>query len=348
MLLIPENKTQIGGPASFLQNFKTFLKLKGYAFITSSFHNASTLFILIQHNLKALKKYKRYKKPIIQRLDGIFYPSKHGEEYVSRNENIKEIYFNFASHVIFQSEYCKKQCFDMFGEISENKYSVIHNGADTNIFFPDSEKPSIHKYKFITTGVFRNRIMLQPIIEALDSLKDKAKFSLTVVGPINDPSLNSYIQRAYVNHIPEVDLLHMAQLLREHHIFIYSHLNPPCPNSVIEAISCGLPIVGFNSGSMKELCSFSSDLLAYVSNETFQKEEDFKAQKLAEKIVLCISKFDHYKNLALSNSNKFDFDTCGEQYTTLFKRYERKSNSIYLKVYRIILRIIDNMIKKVN
>jgi glycosyltransferase involved in cell wall biosynthesis len=32
-----------------------------------------------------------------------------------------------------------------------------------------------------------------------------------------------------------------------------AEINAPCPNSVIEALACGLPVVSFNTGSLPEL-----------------------------------------------------------------------------------------------
>jgi glycosyltransferase involved in cell wall biosynthesis len=40
---------------------------------------------------------------------------------------------------------------------------------------------------------------------------------------------------------------------RSAHLYFSAELNPPCPNAVIEALACGLPVVGFDTGSLLEL-----------------------------------------------------------------------------------------------
>ena len=86
--------------------------------------------------------------------------------------------------------------------------------------------------------------MLEPVIKALDTISN-FDFELNVIGPIVNDNLLDLINRDYINHLGSKDSHQIAALLREHHIFIYSHLNPPCPNSVLEAIASGLPVVGF-------------------------------------------------------------------------------------------------------
>ena len=46
---------------------------------------------------------------------------------------------------------------------------------------------------------------------------------------------------------------HIPWLMRSSHLLFSAEVNPPCPNSVIESLACGLPVVGFDTGSLAEL-----------------------------------------------------------------------------------------------
>ena len=97
-----------------------------------------------------------------------------------------------------------------------------------------------------------------------------------MIGPLINPEIEGFFQREYIQYLGPKNPYEIAEVLQNSHLFIHSQLNDNCPNSVLEAISCGLPVVGFNSGAMSELCFFSKELLAYVSDDIFQKYEDLR------------------------------------------------------------------------
>lgn len=328
-LYIPFDRfTETGGPATFMKNLKLFLDDSGFKYL-NSIDNADSIFFPIMFDIDALEKIKRANGTIIQRLDGIYYPQKHGENHVELNKEIKNIYNNFADFVVFQSEYSKKQCFEMLGKKNEEEYSLIVNGVNTGIFYPAESFPDPEeKIKFVTSGRFRNIDMIEPVIKALDSLEGEFPFELNVIGPVTDDSLDSLFDRDYINMLGDRDMMEVAGILRENHIFIYSHLNPPCPNSVLEAIATGLPLTGFNSGAMEELLPFSKDLLAYVSDEVFQSYSDFDYKKLAEKLKICVQDYDKYRDAAIANCKNYSFENCGNKYIEAFGRAEK--NECYI------------------
>ena len=70
--------------------------------------------------------------------------------------------------------------------------------------------------------------------------------------------------RGVVRHadIPAID--------RSAHLFFSADINAACPNSVIEAMACGLPVVAYDTGSMKELLTDRSGRLADYGGDVWQ------------------------------------------------------------------------------
>ncbi len=328
-LHIPFDEFQyIGGAPTFLRNLRAYLDTHHIP-CHPSLDAASVLFFPTSFYLSRVQRFKQRGGYVVQRLDGIYYPSKHGETYQTFNHDAKIIYQDYADTVIFQSRYSQAQCFEMFGK--REHFQIVINGVDKSIFYPG--EPEKHQnpgrtFRLITTGRFRNRDMIEPVVNALDALQSEFDVELTVIGPITEPSLSSYFQRPYIRHIAQLSLHEIADELRGNDLFLYSHLNPPCPNSVVEAISCGLPVVGFDSGAMSELCYFSKDLLAYVSEDLFQRYEDFHADKLSEKIRLALQNYDQYRERALAHSHLYSFEECGKQYVSVLQHYLHKRRKL--------------------
>jgi glycosyltransferase involved in cell wall biosynthesis len=310
----------IGGPATFMANLKKYLDSNNYRY-SEIYGGEKIIFFPISYDLEVLKKIKKRGGNIIQRLDGVYYPSQHGEDFSKMNEPMKTIYQSLANYVVYQSLYSKKQCFQMFGEKPAEQYSIIVNGVDKEIFYPNKEKKIAEKIIFTTVGAFRKKAMIEPIVKALDSFKGKLKFELNVVGPIQLPELETFLKRDYIVRQGEKSAVELADILRQSDVFIHSQLNDNCPNAVLEALSSGLPVVGFDSGAMSELCFFSKELLAPVSKEVFQKYEDFDYTKLADKIELAIKNYSKYRQLALANCHLYSMADCGKKYVDVFEKF---------------------------
>lgn len=182
--------------------------------------------------------------------------------------------------------------------------SVIPNGVDLDEFYPINptaarEALGIPKdsqvLAFVAESTENSRKGFRLFIEALDHLRGREKLFLLVVGGKDDlpempwPCLN-------------VENVFCVALLREiysaAHIFVIPSIEDNQPNTVLEAMACGTPVVGFRvdgipemvdegrtgllaaQGNAKELAQAISFLL---DNEKDRVSMGFQARRRAEK-----------------------------------------------------------------
>lgn len=330
MIYIPfkENTGGIGGPSTFMINLKEYLLKVGYPFIDEirNYKNADAVFFPISFNSKILDFFKKNGFPIIQRLDGVYYPSKHGLKYIYLNWEIKKDYLKYSNFIIFQSKYSRTECFTMLGEIDKSKYRIVYNGTDKTVFCPVNKKFDTGKIIFAATGSFRNKDMIEPVVRALDLLAKRYNIEFRLIGPILNTEVKNYTKRHYIKCLGGMNKREISRQLQETDILIHCQLNPACPNSVIEAISCGIPVVGFDTGAMKEILHFCPELLAYVSEDIFQNYIDFKCEKLLDKIILCIENYQIFKRKFLDFSYLYDFKETYKEYIEIFEMLRTKND----------------------
>src|SRR5687768_6869670 len=79
----------------------------------------------------------------------------------------------------------------------------------------------------------------------------------------------------FMNTVPRE---HIPWLMRSAHLLFSAEVNPPCPNSVIEALACGLPIIGFDTGSLSEIVDKEAGcVVPYGSNPWKLEKPDIPA-----------------------------------------------------------------------
>jgi glycosyltransferase involved in cell wall biosynthesis len=313
----------VGGPSTFMRYLREYMVNNNYSFIDedSDYKKADRIFFPISYNRKILDYFKSKGFPIMQRLDGVYYPSKHGVKYLWLNRHIKSQYFKYADLIIFQSLYSRTECFTMMGKIRDDKYKIIYNGADKEIFFPGEKIFNKKKISFATTGSFRNRDMIEPVVLALDEVSKNYNIELKVIGPITEEEVKKFTDREYVKCLGKMANREISEELKKSDILVHCQLNPACPNSVIEALSCGLPVVGFDTGAMKEILYFAPELLAHVSDEIFKRYKDFNYRKLTEKMEFCIENYGKYRQLFIENSSLYDMKQCCSAYMDVFSSF---------------------------
>ena len=119
---------------------------------------------------------------------------------------------------------------------------------------------------------------------------------LMVVGVVSDEIRRYWDQHTDIwitwrGTIPHVEIPHLD---RSAHILFSSDLNAACPNSVVEALACGLPVVSFATGSLPELVNSGAGLVVpYGSNYWNLEPPDFNP--LADAVQKILTDLPKYK-----------------------------------------------------
>jgi autotransporter strand-loop-strand O-heptosyltransferase len=205
---------------------------------------------------------------------------------------------------------------DYFDET--DKLFYISHGVDTSLFKPNELIRKEHKLLCLANNGFANnqsedRKGFRYAIEAAKKLN----LPITVVGPQNNnnffnanPDLLEYEKLTVLSSNP--DELESIRLYQEHSIFLHpSILEAGHPNlTLLEALSCGLPIVGTYKGSQKlggmVVVDRNSEQVANAILEVISNYEEYvyETQKTKERydwLVVCERLFKIYQTIKIIN-----------------------------------------------
>ena len=138
-------------------------------------------------------------------------------------------------------------------------HTLIPNGLDTHTFQPRNKKfsrdllglPQNQKIILFVANVVENkRKGFYLLEEALMHLEDNQHIHLAILGHGSNKSLSNR-NTTLLGHIQDERLLSIAYSAAD--LFVIPALEDNLPNTVIESIACGTPVVGFNIGGVPDM-----------------------------------------------------------------------------------------------
>ena len=158
-----------------------------------------------------------------------------------------------AHGVIYQSKYSQKLC-DAFLGKAKCPTTVIYNGADPNEFDVESYK-SPYKYNFLASArVWTKQKRLRYIEEAF-WLADIPSSCLWICGDLKEGWERQ--DHNAITKLGIVDQQTLASLYKLCDVMIDITYLSACPNSVVEALVAGCPVIHTGEGGTHEVVNFN-------------------------------------------------------------------------------------------
>lgn len=235
-----------GGGHQFLRAFWKEAEAKGLRVENNRISRTTRSCLLNSFNFseKRLSLTRRDAVLYVHRVDGPIDVYRGRDEGV--DHGIQAVNERFANKTIFQSNYSLEKHLEM--GLTFRDPVVIMNAADSGIFHPRGrvEFSRNRKTRLIASSWSNNINKGVPVYQWLDEYLDWEQYEMTFVG-------RSPVIFKNIRMLPAVDSNRMASLFREHDIYITASKNDPCSNSLIEAMTCGLPAVYLQSGGHPEI-----------------------------------------------------------------------------------------------
>lgn len=318
----------MGGPSIFVKRLKKGLSENDVS-VTHDIDDRYDLLLVISTydnflNKKLVEK-KRKGIKIVQRLDGIYTFATSKFLYPIHNFGMRYVLRNVADYIVYQSNYSKLMCDKYLGQ-PRCGWSVIYNGVDVQEF--NSEGPRYRydqKHVLISASVFRRREQIVPMLRAINYVYQDMKDVLLILAGSLTPKMakiyNQYKDRPFIKHIGNIANNELPLYERGANVFIFSTPNPFCPNSVLEALACGLPIAAYDTGAMKELVGEDAGILVAHKGTNIWKFSDLNPQKLAEAAIEILCDNQLYKKAARERAIKlFSLEKVTKLYIQVFEK----------------------------
>jgi glycosyltransferase involved in cell wall biosynthesis len=230
--------------------------------------NHSILVIGGTRNLLALWRAKRRGVRIVQRLNGMNWLHKVEKTPLRitlrseiNNTILSLIRRSLADHIVYQSQFSRDWWNRVYGNPSKPN-QITYNGVNLETYSPQGpEQPPKNHYSILlveghlTGGYARG---LETAVRMAQTLQEKHDLTveLMVVGDVSDglkAQIQSQAPDLWITWRGVVPRESIPGIDRSAHVLFSADLNAACPNSVIEALACGLPVVAYNTGALAEL-----------------------------------------------------------------------------------------------
>ncbi len=259
----------IGGMASFRLKLESGLQKRGIRITHDPREKGSDAVLVVAgtRHIGGILHARRRGVPIVHRLDGInwmhrarFTNLRHAWRSETGNLLLAFTRRFLADRVVYQSQFVKNWWEDWYGR-TRVPHTVIYNGIDLETYSPNGpvDRPTSGYRLLLVEGDLTSgqHIGLDNAVRLAEGLArgHGLNVEIAVAAKVNEGIKSAWQGKtdAPIHFLGVVPRERIPETDRSAHLFFSAEVNSACPNAVIEALACGLPVAGFDTGALKEL-----------------------------------------------------------------------------------------------
>jgi len=272
---------------------------------------------------------KRWNIRTVLRVDGFMIPSYfdnrgQSDRFQDRRLRLCDMAANYrlqrdlllSDFVIYQSAFSKEMA-DHFLYNRRDRYEIIFNGVDLDHFCIRPQNKDV--VRLLCLGTLRHEYMLGSILPAFDALLKHQNIELWIIGSMDLICKQQIMHYCKVN--PEgskrikvvgyVDNDELPSFINQTDILVHPRLGDWCPNTVIECMACGVPVVCGSWGGTAELVGEGG---AVVQTNQWAYGQGY-INGLVQAVEMVICDLDSYKAKARRRAEEvFDIRLVAKRY----------------------------------
>lgn len=323
---MPAKIGRVGGPESFQKKLVSEFDRRDIpvSFETNDCTSFETsLVINATRHFAKLSIARRRGARIVQRL-GLPFPSNRHQAIpaIKRirtwlgQQNVALTRRYLADRIVYQSCFVRESWEKEHSHLNKPS-TVIYNGVDLSLFSPDGSKydssADICLINVEGTQIYPEE---SPAFEVAQEMRKRGlDVELLIFGnPLSDIAAR-YAPYPFINFMGSIANEELPFYYRGASCFVSCDVIAACPNSVIESLACGTPVVGYEVAVLPEMLSPEAGICVPAAGDPWRGEPPGNIEALADVVLkICENRSEFRKGARQLAEERYGLENMADKY----------------------------------